>query len=383
MNRRILAAVGAVAASGLVLSGCTSSATLPGTEPSGDGAPAKVGETWEEIEKLAAEEGTLALGVMSIPGFQEWAEYADEQLDTIEIEITATPFDSFIPRIVTEQDNGAYLWDVMVGPLSNIYAGLHPDYLDDLTPVFESLPAELTSDDAWAGGFDQYSDPEDPRSFINEYLLGTAIMVNRKEISAADLSEPTDLLDPKWKGEICINDPRLVNQAAMGLSWFLESPEYGEDFVTTLLRDQDVVLMDTITATSESFAKGNCAIAIGADARTVNEMRDAGLDIDYEVLDGYGNFLLAWGASILKDAPHPNASRVFLAWFLSDEGQKSYVDMVRADATTRKLGVEPGPFGAPQVNFDDIESYPVRPGTSAGAEAIKRMTELAEQLLSN
>jgi len=379
MNRRI-AAVGAFVAAGAVLAGCSSSTTLPGA--GSDGPPA-VGSDWAEIEELAAEEGTLALGVMSIPGFQEWAEYADEQLETIDIEITATPFDSFIPRVVTEQDNGAYLWDVMVGPLTNIYAGLHPDHLQDISVMLDRLPAELTADAAWGGGFEQYADPADPRSFINEYLLGTAITVNRKEITAAELDEPRDLLDPRWRGEICINDPRLVNQASMGLSWFLESPEYGEEFVTTLLRDQDVVLMDTITATSEAFAKGNCAIAIGADARTINEMRDAGIDIEYEVLDGYGNFLLAWGVSVLEGAPHPNAAHVFLAWFLSEDGQKSYVDMVRADATTRQLDVAPGPYGPSKVDFEDIDGYPVRPGTSAGSEAIKRMTALAEQLLSN
>lgn len=379
MKKRTLASVSSVALAAMVLSACSSTATLPGTETPSD-APT-VGTSWEEIERLAAEEGTLQLGIMSIPGFQEWAEYADEQLDTIDIEITATPFDSFIPRIVTEQDNGAYLWDLMVGPLSNIYAGLHPDYLEDLTPIFADLPAELTDDSAWGGGFDHYSDPDDPRSFINEYLLGTAIAVNRDKISETDLSEPGDLLDPKWRGEICINDPRLVNQASMGLSWFLESPEYGEEFVTTLLRDQDVVLMDTITSTSEAFAKGNCAIAIGADLRTVNQMRDAGLKIDYDVLGGYGNFLLAWGTSVLKNAPNPNATRVFLAWFLSEDGQKSYVDMVRLDATTRMNGIEPGPFGAPSVDFENIEDYPVRPGTAAGSEAVTRMSKLAEELL--
>lgn len=381
MKKRTLAVIGGLASMGIVLAGCGSSAPeSSGGAAAGDG-PGKVGATWEEIEELAAEEGTLTLNVMSLPGFQAWAEYANEQLPTINIETTAAASDTFVPRVVTEQENGAFLWDVMVTPLSNVYAGLHPDYLEDLTPIFEDLPEDLTADDRWAGGFAQYSDPEDPRSFINEYLLGTAIMVNRDKASAAELSSPEDLLDPKWRGDICINDPRMVNQASMGLAWFLEQEEYGEEFVTELLTEQDVILVDSITATSEQFAQGRCAIAIGADARTVNGLKDAGMEIEYEVLDGYGNFLLGWGASVLKDAPHPNAVRVFLAWFLSEDGQQSYADMVRADATSRLIGVE-GPYGPSKVDLENIDDYPVRAGTYAGAEAMKRMTTLAEKVLN-
>lgn len=383
MKRRSLALVGVIASAGLVLSGCSGGgAELPGaggTTAPGEGAV--VGETWEEIEALAAEEGTVTLNVMSLPGFEAWAAYANEQLPTIDVRTTAAASDTFVPRVVTEQNNGAFLWDLMVTPLSNVYAGLHPDYLEDLTPIFEDLPAELTDDARWAGGFAQFSDPEDPRSFINEYLLGTAIYVNRDKASAAELSSPEDLLDEKWRGDICINDPRLVNQAAMGLAWFLESEEYGEDFVRELLTEQDVILLDSITTTSESFAQGRCSIAIGADARTINNLRDAGMEIDYELLDGYGNFLLGWGASVLKNAPNPNAVRVFLAWFLSEDGQQSYVDMVRADATTRLIGIE-GPAGPSPVDLENIEDYPVRAGTAAGVEALKRLTTLAEEVLS-
>ncbi|MDR7083286.1 iron(III) transport system substrate-binding protein [Arthrobacter ginsengisoli] len=341
-----------------------------------------MGATWEEIEKLAAEEGTLTLSVMSIPGFAAWAEYANKQLPTIDLQVTSISPDSFVPRVVTEQDNGAYLWDAMVGPLTNTYAGLHPDRLAPADEIFADLPADLTADARWAGGFSHFSDPNDHRSFINEYLLGTAIYVNRDEIPEKDISSPADLLDAKWRGKICVNDPRMPNQATMGLAWFLESEKYGEKFVTDLLKNQKVLLTDSIATTSEWFATGRCSIAIGPDARTINELKKTGVKIDYEVLDDYGNYLLSWGTSILKNAPHPNATRVFLAWFLSEDGQKSYVDMVRADATTRLLGVEPGPAGAPTVDFENLDSYPVRAGTSAGAAAVKRMTTLAEKLLS-
>ena len=66
-----------------------------------------------------------------------------------------------------------------------------------------------------------------------------------------------------------------------------------------------------------------------------------------EVRAGSMKYLLGHGLGMLKNAPHPNASAVFMNWFFSKDGQEAFVKGIKAteptgkDAHSVNPGVEP------------------------------------------
>ncbi len=59
-------------------------------------------------------------------------------------------------------------------------------------------------------------------------------------------------------------------------------------------------------------------------------------------------------AALINKAPHPNAAKVFVNWFLSSEGQKVFVQVT--DLISARADVEAGdPFFRPKLNVKYFE----------------------------
>ena len=77
---------------------------------------------------------------------------------------------------------------------------------------------------------------------------------------------------------------------------------------------------------AESLAKGKIALVIGLSYYSLLPFAKAGLPVksvpiprdEVYASGGSGN------VTIIKSAPHPNATKVFLNWFLGQEGQETY-----------------------------------------------------------
>ena len=87
----------------------------------------------------------------------------------------------FTARSIVEQQNGQQpRRHLHVGPLSNIFTVLTPaDALQPISPFLDSLPAESRDASKWAGGFELFTDPANPVSFVNQLSLGGEILINR------------------------------------------------------------------------------------------------------------------------------------------------------------------------------------------------------------
>ena len=56
------------------------------------------------------------------------------------------------------------------------------------------------------------------------------------------------------------------------------------------------------------------------------------------LLDTHGAFDLSGVIGVVKNAPHPNAAKLFVNWLLSKEGQELFVKVMRQ--STRRLDVD-------------------------------------------
>ena len=123
----------------------------------------------------------------------------------------------------------------------------------------------------------------------------------------------------------------------------------GEGFLKKLAQ-QELFLTRDLRQLTDALAKGKIVLAFGIGRSQAEPFVKAGLPIKpapapKEGLPASNSFGVI---GIVKDPPHPNATKVFVNWFLSREGQDWYGRVMqngtrRLDVDTRwlkKLGVE-------------------------------------------
>jgi iron(III) transport system substrate-binding protein len=154
------------------------------------------------------------------------------------------------------------------------------------------------------------------------------IMVNTDLVKAGD--EPKtwkDLLDPKWKGKIVMNDPRLTGA---GYPWFdgLRGV-HGDEYHKAMAMQNPTFIDNTvqiITRTSQGafavYATMNIAQMAGKDGLPIKAL-----------IPEEGAPHSPHAAAMIKQAPHPNAARLYMEFLLDKEVQELYADRSWATAT--------------------------------------------------
>ena len=146
-----------------------------------------------------------------------------------------------------------------------------------------------------------------------------------------------DLLNPKWSGKIGYLDPRTpgAGSSMWSFLWKLK----GEDYLKKLAA-QKLFLSRDQRVLAESLARGKIALVAGLSYYSFLPFAKAGLPVksvaisrdEIYVSGGSGN------VAIIKGAPHPNATKVFINWFLGQEGQEVYSRAM--GQATRRLDVD-------------------------------------------
>lgn len=257
----------------------------------------------------------------------------------IKIEHTSARPSDIAPRVVSEQKNGIYGWDVTIGSTANMIDVLEPaGTLQDLPPLY--LLKDLISDAKWGGGFDLYA------GAASQVLVTAAnnfsyIWVNRDKISEAELGDISQLADPKFKGQFSLGGCDRPAQAAAGMVGLMQLG--GEDLVRTILKDQKPTFFDNARDVVENMMRGRYAITVGNDSNHIATLKEAGLKTKVEQLlpaAGTGGNLTTEGIAVFKNAPNQAAATVFLNWFMSKDGQQAYVDANTATEIQNSRQVE-------------------------------------------
>lgn len=149
--------------------------------------------------------------------------------------------------------------------------------------------------------------------------------------------ENTIYLNPKWKGKIGLNDPRIGGSgiSLWSFMWEVKVEEYLKKLV-----QQDLFLSRNLRQIADALAKGKLAITIGLGRSEYEPFLSAGLPIKevptpkegLPASSGYGVL------GIVKNPPHPNAIKVFVNWFLCKEGQEFDARVMKQG--TRRLDVD-------------------------------------------
>ena len=113
----------------------------------------------------------------------------------------------------------------------------------------------------------------------------------------------------------------------------------GEDFLRKFVQ-QELFLTRDLRQLADALAKGKVSIAFGLGRSQTDPFVDAGLPLKpvpppKEGLPASNSFGVL---GIIKNPPNPNATRVFVNWFLSREGQDWYGKLM--ENGSRRLDVD-------------------------------------------
>jgi iron(III) transport system substrate-binding protein len=181
------------------------------------------------------------------------------------------------------------------------------------------------------------------------------ITYNTSVVSAADAPRKwTDLADPKWKGKVSIGHPGFSGYVG---TWVVQMRKlYTWDYFKKLELNKPRIgrsINDTVTMLNakESW------VAAGPSATTL-ESRDKGNPLAV-VYPEDGALLMVSPSGILKNAPAPNAAKLFMEFLLGKECNEIMVKM-RQDSVNKHVKPLPGAKSLAEIKtirptYEEIE----------------------------
>jgi iron(III) transport system substrate-binding protein len=242
-------------------------------------------------------------------------------------------------RVEKEQEAGQYLWDVyMFGPTLEMLAlknkgGFEPfrDYM---------VGPDVGPESVWEGGWDRaFLDSEKKYIFAFWLNVTTDVTINRDLLPTAQISTFDDLLNPEYRGKIVWQDPRI---GGVGVSFLTGAYHYkGREPIRQLLIDQQPLLTRGSGEMAEQIVRGARAISIARlNKDTLLQYEQAGVRLNLEdvMLEDIPSVSNGGQApAVFKRPPHPNATKVFVNWLLSQPTQEMLSRELLQNATRKDV----------------------------------------------
>lgn len=295
--------------------------------------PARAADDWASVEAQAKKEGTLALSMIGSPDTDTFVGKIREKFPWLEVKFSGLVPSKFNPQVLAEQKNGVFNWDLYIGPTGGVNSTLAPaNGVQDMEPWLDALPKTSVEPDKWAGGFREFTDPKRHYALLVYYRSGGGVFVNRGLASSKEVANLDDILKPEFRGKIATYDPSRVNGASMTIAVLYKN--MGEAFVRKLLLDQRPIFASNPRNVADWLSEGRYPIGIYMLESDIAHLKAQGLFDKIEVLPR-SRYVLAFGTTIYRNAPHPNVVKVVLNWFLSREGQQTYADVAPIGGSRR------------------------------------------------
>jgi iron(III) transport system substrate-binding protein len=203
--------------------------------------------------------------------------------------------------------------------------------LQPLKPALQL--SEVLDGQKWKRGKLWFSDPGEEYILRLANSVTTMFHINTGEVNPSELRSVKDLLNPKWKGRIALQDPTISGSGSNQAAHLYY--QHGEDFVKALYVGQKPMISRDTRQITDGLARGTYPITLGAEDADVVRLKSEGLPLAIlePFSDLYGEVSASFGqVAIFDRTPHPNAAKVFVNWIASKEG---------GDVFNRAMGTVP------------------------------------------
>jgi iron(III) transport system substrate-binding protein len=283
------------------------------------GAQSNWQKEWEKTLAEAKKEGQVNIYIYRYERLLQ--DFRKEYPDINVVSVTGRGTE-LTARIMAERRAGKYIADVYSGGTNGNYNVFYKGkVLDPVKPAL-ILP-EVTDQSKWYGKEHRYADAEG--QYIFAYLAnpsGAQLAFNSNFVNPKDFKSYWDVTNSKWKGKIVSLDPRDTGLGAT-MQFLYYNPEMGPEFMKKFFGGMDMQFVKNFRQMTDWLAQGKYAICMGC--KDSMRAKNQGLpvdDFDTTKWKEGSSFSSGGGSlSLLNQAPHPNAAKVFINWFLSRKGQ--------------------------------------------------------------
>jgi ABC-type Fe3+ transport system substrate-binding protein len=350
-------------------------------------------DSWDAVLAAARKEGSLVavLGGSASRNYRPIFKIFEEKFG-IRTVVSTGGGSKQADRLLAERRAGKSEVDVILAGGTTAVTRLVPNGV--LDPIAEVLfLPEVVDTSHWFKGRHLYSDPEE------KYVLafsGTAdaapivVRFNTEKLpieEAGKIDSMWKFLDKRFAGQIAALPPTM---AGAGGTYFVAMvhPDLGEKYLRRFYDPElKVTFSEDFRQIADGTAKGKFAVAmfVGSAGRDIDSLGKKGLPVANftSVLKGrllkerpvVGGSGASNNIMVANQRPHPNATKLFINWFLSKDGQTVMQTMsdripdqtFRLDVTERGK-VRKSDMRQPGVDYLTLEHDP--------AIQKKRVTEM-------
>jgi ABC-type Fe3+ transport system substrate-binding protein len=302
-------------------------------------AQADWNKDWEQTLAAAKKEGQVTVYIYRYEGLLRDFKRDFPGIDVVSV---AGRGNDLTTRIMAERRAGKFIADVYSGGTNSLFNVLYKGKaLDPIKPLL-TLP-EVTDLSKWYGKEHRYADPEGKFIFA---FIGSAsnaqLSYNTKMVNPNEFKSYQDVIQPKWKGKIVSLDPRDTGLGAT-MQFYYYSPEIGPEYMKKFFGGMDITYVKNFQQMTNWLAQGKFAICMGC--KDSMRAKNQGLPVDDFDTNRWkeGSSFSAGGGSMgyMNQAPHPNAAKVFINWFLSRKGQMALQRLGDPDdpANSRRIDI--------------------------------------------
>jgi iron(III) transport system substrate-binding protein len=188
----------------------------------------------------------------------------------------------------------------------------------------ELFRPDVVGDSNWRNGFDSlFYDADKQLAIVPFGDANWLFWINTNQVKDGQITSVKDLLRPEWRGKLLFADIQNGNTlVAMGAI----RRTLGDDVVKMLIVDQRPTIMRDTLQITEAMVRGRFPVAIGVTPQNLNQFKAQGLGNSLKRVDLPEARNISSNGSVMrfKNAPHPNATKLFLNWFLTKNGQTTY-----------------------------------------------------------
>jgi len=349
-----------VACGGPPASGASSAPRAGATSPAATSGSATDYATpfWQELAAAARAEGKLVLSSSTTPATRQNLPRAFKEHFGVDLEYLGGRSAELVARVENERAVGLYTIDLHLGGGDTIVGMYQNGWL---APVRPHLGApEVVDPTVWRGGRLPFLDPDDSYLLELEGSVASLGAFNTQLVSANEIQTFDDLLNPKWKGKLSIEEATVAGSGQNRAVYIYAYK--GEEYFKRLFVDQQPTFSRDLRQMQDWLARGANPITLALNASDLEPMERDGLPVGLlGTLDGPG--YIVGGFSVLglySNAPHPNAARLFLNWIASPEGMRVHAEAEQQGPSRKDV---PAPwlrdFQIPKegVNYMNLYNY--------------------------
>jgi iron(III) transport system substrate-binding protein len=243
---------------------------------------------------------------------EKLAELFKKTYSGIQVQVERAGAERVFQRIGQEISSGINNADVI-----ETSDAVHFEYFKRQGWLAAMVPKEVA--DKWP------EDEKDPDGYFAAYRAHLSVIAYRSDL-LPDADAPKtwkDLLDPKYKGKMVKAHPGYSG-TVMTATYVLQDL-LGWDYFEKLGKQQ-VMQVQSSTEPPKKLAQGERVLEVDGNEYNIFRLQEEGQPIKI-VYPAEGTPLAVGNAAVLKDAPHPQAAKLFYAFLFSREAQQLNSDV--------------------------------------------------------